>query len=114
MHVSVFIQPKERVFASSLVHEDTKSFSVTVRMVDPDGSAGEVALFADDAAQLLEFGRAIVRECETFPASAPEATIGTLDANAHAERIAEMQPSEAEIQSALDFGKTAEQHLEPF
>jgi hypothetical protein len=67
MHVSVFIERGDEIGARSLVHEDTQSFSVTVRV-----GAGELAIFADDAGQLLEFGRAIVRECETFAASAPQ------------------------------------------
>lgn len=68
MHVSVFIGPKETIGASSLAIEETKSFSVTVRMYDDKG-ASEVALYADSLGQLLDFGRAIVAECEKLAPS---------------------------------------------
>lgn len=63
MHVSLFIRPADRINASSMAHNETESFSVTVK-VGGNGERSEIALFADSLAQLAEFGRAIVRECE--------------------------------------------------
>lgn len=75
MHVSVFIQPAERITASSLVLSETNSFTISVRLHPGNGHpAGEVSLFADSIKQMADFGRAIVEQCEILaagPASAP-------------------------------------------
>lgn len=63
MHLAIFLGSQDRIYSASMVHKDTKAFSVTVSMCDDRGRS-EVAIFADSLSQIADFGRAILAECD--------------------------------------------------